>query len=291
MAGAGKTAVAVAAAHRARPRFPDGQLYADMHGFSRAAAVSPFDALGRLLTGSGMPADRLPSDVDSRAALFRSVLADRRVLVVLDNVSRAEDVLPLLPGTPGNAVLITSRDELRTLETTTPVQRLHLDVLEPSAAEELLTTALAAAPADPCDVAALAAACGHHPLALHIAATAITTTPGESVPGFTARLTPGNRLPSLRLDDHPVLETAFTQSYTRLSPEDRTILHRLAAASASFTTADTRLPQPGATRFLARMTAANLLTAAGTGRHAFHPMLQEYLATRTVPHPWSVMAV
>ncbi len=101
-AGIGKTALAVHWAHGARDRFPDGQLYVDLHGFGpRGSAVRPDEAIRRFLDALGVPAQRIPHDPDTRVDLYRSELAGRRVLVLLDNARDAEQIRPLLPGTPG----------------------------------------------------------------------------------------------------------------------------------------------------------------------------------------------
>lgn len=109
MAGVGKTTLAVYWGHRVRERFPDGTLYIDLRGHASAAPVSPMEALARLLPALGMPADQLPEDLDTTAALYRSLLAGRRLLLLLDNAGSSEQVRPLLPGSPGCLALVTSR--------------------------------------------------------------------------------------------------------------------------------------------------------------------------------------
>ena len=111
-AGVGKTALAVRWAHDVRERFPDGQLFADMRGYAAGTPTRSADALARFLRALGVPGERVPSDIDDAAAAYRSLLADRRVLIVLDNVADAGQVRPLLPGGPGCAVVVTSRQRL-----------------------------------------------------------------------------------------------------------------------------------------------------------------------------------
>jgi transcriptional regulator with XRE-family HTH domain len=127
MAGIGKTALAVHAAHRMAARFPDGQLFLDLHGHTEGVPpVDAADALDRMLRALGVPGERIPEHLDDRAALYRSRLADRKVLVLLDNAATVAQVAPLLPGTPGCLVLVTSRRRLTGLDQT---YAMSLDVL------------------------------------------------------------------------------------------------------------------------------------------------------------------
>src|SRR5438046_5345664 len=138
MGGVGKTALAVHWAHRARDRFPDGQLYLDLHAYSPAAAVGPLDALGRLLGDLGVPAGQVPGDLDRATAAYRSLLAGKRVLVVCDNADHPDQVRPLLPPGPGSLALVTSRDRLSGLVAWDGARRVELDVLTVDEAVGLL---------------------------------------------------------------------------------------------------------------------------------------------------------
>ncbi|MGW2330175.1 AAA family ATPase [Streptomyces sp. NPDC001700] len=127
-AGAGKTSLALRWAHQIRERFPDGQLYANLRGYDPGEPVAAREALHRLLTSLGVPADAVPQDLDAAAALYRSLLADRRVLVVLDNVATVGQVRPLLPGSAHSLVLVTSRSRLSGLAIRDGARRLTLGV-------------------------------------------------------------------------------------------------------------------------------------------------------------------
>ncbi len=140
MAGVGKTALAVHCAHRLALRYPDGQIFVDLHGFTDGVGpVQPGDALDRILRALGVPSEQIPGDLDERAALYRSHLAGRRVLILLDNAAADTQVAPLLPGTSGCLVLITSRRRLAGLDQT---HSISLDVLPPSDAVTLFARTL-----------------------------------------------------------------------------------------------------------------------------------------------------
>jgi DNA-binding SARP family transcriptional activator/tetratricopeptide (TPR) repeat protein len=175
MSGLGKTTLAVHVAHRIAPSFPDGQLYIDLRGAS-ADSAEPGEVLGRFLRTLGIGGSGIPESLDERTALFRSQLAGRRILVVLDNAASEEQVRPLLPGTPDAAVLITSRSRLIGLEGAT---LLHLDVLTPAQAVELIGAIVGRhrAAAEPDSAVEIARLCGHVPLAVRIAAARLLGRP------------------------------------------------------------------------------------------------------------------
>lgn len=196
-AGVGKTALALHWGALAVDRFPDGQLYADLRGFDHREPVSSYDVLGRFLQALGEP---VPDGEDARAAVYRTTLADRRMLVVLDNARDPEHVRPLLPGPSAVEVLVTSRDDLRGLVATHGVHRVTLGPLSPADAGELLAMVLG-----PGDFGELAALCDYLPLALRIAAANLAARPQQSVGDLVAALRDGDRLGELSVAGDPTV--------------------------------------------------------------------------------------
>ncbi|OLS98476.1 hypothetical protein BJF90_09460 [Pseudonocardia sp. CNS-004] len=180
MAGVGKTALAVQAAHRVAARYPDGQIYLDLHGYAQdERPLDPAEALDRVLRSLGVPDDRIPPDLDDRAALYRSRLAGRRTLIVLDNAAAEAHVVPLLPGTPGNLVLVTSRRLLAGLDQS---HSLTLDLLPRGDAVTLFTLAAGTAAGEPdAPLAELVELCGRLPLAVRVAAARLRSRPTWTV--------------------------------------------------------------------------------------------------------------
>ncbi|MFD0636019.1 NB-ARC domain-containing protein [Catenulispora yoronensis] len=179
-AGVGKTALAVHWAHQSRDHFPDGQLYANLRGYDSDEPVPPDAVLERFLRALG--ADAVPPDVDERGALYRSLLFQRRVLIVLDNVRTAEQVRPLLPGTPGCFVLVTSRDDLSGLVVRNGAHRIVLDRLSDAEATELLSRVLGPHRTldEPEACAELVRLCAGLPLALRVAAERVARHPDRT---------------------------------------------------------------------------------------------------------------
>jgi transcriptional regulator with XRE-family HTH domain len=188
-AGIGKTALAVHWAHRAATRFPDGQLYLDLRGHGPGAPLRPIQALGRLLRTLGAGGG-VPAATDEAAGLYRSLLAGRRVLVVLDAAQGAEQVRPLLPGGPGCVVLVTSRDPLAGLIASHGARWLGVEALEPGEALTLLACMLGRdrVAAEPDAAAELARACGYLPSALRAAAAQLACHPGQPIAQHLAQL-------------------------------------------------------------------------------------------------------
>ncbi|MGW6445724.1 tetratricopeptide repeat protein [Lentzea sp. NPDC055074] len=173
-AGVGKTALAVRWAHQVAARFPDGQLYVDLRGFDPAGELLPEDALHGFLTALGVSADRVPVSPQAQGALYRSLSAGKRILVVLDNARDASHVRPLLPSSPGSTVVITSRDDLVGLVAREGAARVGLDVLDPGEAVELLGLLIRDLAATRPELEDLASRCARLPLALRIAAELVT---------------------------------------------------------------------------------------------------------------------
>lgn len=219
-AGVGKTALAVHWAHRVRDRFPGGQLFVNMRGYAPNPPVPPLEALARLLHALGVPAERVPADVEAAASTYRSLLADMRVLLVLDNVASADQVRPLLPAGSGSAVVVTSRDQLGGLVARDGAHRLHLDVLPLRDANALLNRILGAEPdeTEHSAVTELAEVCGRLPLALRIAAANLITRPHQRIADYLAHLRGEDRIVALAVagDSHSAVSVSFGLSYQRL---------------------------------------------------------------------------
>ncbi|GIM91096.1 AfsR/SARP family transcriptional regulator [Paractinoplanes toevensis] len=177
-AGVGKTSLAVHWGHSARDRFPDGQLYVNLRGFD-AGPLSPGVALRGFLDALGVPPARIPAQLDDRSALYRSLLADRTMLVVLDNARSAEQVRPLLPGGDGCVVLVTSRDPLTGLVTTSQARSLRLGLLAPAESHRFLVRRLGAGrvAGEPAAIARLIERAAGLPLALSLAAARAAADP------------------------------------------------------------------------------------------------------------------
>ena len=285
-AGVGKTALAVHWAHRVAGGFPDGQLYVNLRGFDPAGtALDPGQALSGFLDALGVPAARIPADPDTRAALYRSLLAGKRVLVVLDNARSADQVRPLLPGSPGCLAIVTSRDQLAGLVATEGARPLPLDLLTTADARELLTRRLGEArvASEPEAVGDIIAACARLPLALTIAASRAATSPGFPLAAVAAELSEACcALDPFHGGDHATdVRAVFSWSYRALSPHAARLFRLLglhpgpgiaAAAAASLAA----VPPGRARALLAELTRAHLLAEHAPGRYAFHDLLRAY---------------
>jgi DNA-binding SARP family transcriptional activator len=291
-AGVGKTALAVRWAHRVRDKFPDGQLYVNLQGYAQSPPVRPIDTLGRFLRALGVPGERVPTDDEQAAALYRETLAGRRVLVVLDNAASVDQVRPLVPGNADCLLLVTSRDALDGLVDTDGARRLTLDVLTADEAETLLVLLLGRArvAAEPDAAGELARLCAYLPLALRIAAANLPD--GESLAGYTARLAAGNPLAALAVegDARAAVRAAFDLSYRALPGPAHRLFRLLglvpgpeltAEAAGALADAPTDLARLG----LERLAAAHLIDHTGDGRYACHDLLRRYAAELAAAHP------
>jgi DNA-binding SARP family transcriptional activator len=289
-AGVGKTALAVHWAHRERHRFPDGQLFVNLNGYAPGPPSRPLDVLGGVLPALGVPPEQVPTDLDQAAALYRSLLADRRMLVVLDNARDPGQVRPLLPGTPGCLTLVTSRNRMSGLAARDGAVRLTLRVLGPDAARALLMRVLGAdrVDAEPAAAAALARACGHLPLALRITAAQLLDQPGRTLAEQLAGLE-GDRLAELSIEGDPqtAVRAAFDLSYATLPADVRRLFRLLALAPGPDLTlpaaqAAGGLPAGDTAVLLDRLAAAHLVDTPSPGRWAYHDLIRLYAADRAV---------
>jgi DNA-binding SARP family transcriptional activator len=288
-AGVGKTGLAVHWAHHLRSRFDDGQLFVDLRGYAPGPPVRPIEALAGFLRALGVPAQQLPADLDQAAGLYRSLLADRRVLVLLDNAADCDQVRPLLPGGPGCLVLVTSRDQLTGLVAHDGAHRIPLDVLTPGEAQTLLTHLLGPerTGAEPGATADLAAACANLPLALRIAAANLDNHPGQLLADHVAELNDRDNLTALAVhgDDQSAVRVAFDRSYGRLPAAARRLFRLCGLVPGPDVTAGSAAALAGTTpheagSLLARLAAASLLAEAAPGRYGCHDLLRRYAAER-----------
>jgi tetratricopeptide (TPR) repeat protein/transcriptional regulator with XRE-family HTH domain len=281
MAGVGKTAFAVHAAHRLAPLFPDGQIYLQLHGHSPAQApVDPADALASLLLTAGVGAQEIPPGLEARARLWRDHLSGQRLLLVLDDAAGHEQVTPLLPGTGGSLVLITSRRNLTALGDT---QAISLDTLPPAEAAELLIR-LAGRPgiaAGDVSVSEITRLCGYLPLAIGMLARQLYHHPAWTWARLAADLSfARDRLAFMRVENLSVA-AAFDLSYQDLTPGQQRLFRRLGLhpdtdisphAAAALDGTDL----PTARRQLADLFDQHLITEPDQDRYRLHDLLREH---------------
>lgn len=287
-AGVGKTALAVYWAHQVTDSFPDGQLYVNLRGFDPSATpVKPAEAIRGFLDALGIPPERIPPALDARTGLLRSLLAGKRMLILLDNARDAGQLRPLLPAAPGCLALITSRNQLTSLAATHGAQMLPLDVLTGIEATELLARRLGPqrVAGERQAVTQLTRLCASLPLALAIIAARAAVRRNLPLTALVAEL----------LDAHSVLDAldggdtdtsiraVFSWSYRQLGDQAAQMFRLLGAhpgpdisvpAAASLAS----LPIREAHRALAELTGAHLLAEHSSGRFAFHDLLRAYAA-------------
>jgi DNA-binding SARP family transcriptional activator/tetratricopeptide (TPR) repeat protein len=287
MAGVGKTALALQWAHQIAARFPDGQLYLDLRGFDPSGTpVSTDEAVGGFLNALGVPADQIPASLAQRTGLYRSLLAGRRMLILLDNARDPSQVRPLLPGSRGCLVVVTSRSQLTGLVAVDGANLLTLDVLTEHGARELLSRHIGPdrVAAEPGPIGELIGLCAQLPLALAVAAARAVARPGFTIAALSAELrcarTPLDALDSGG-DPAASARTVFSWSYQNLSARAARFFRLLGLhpgpgitvpAAASLTGASTTCAQHA----LAELTAAHLLTEQIPGRYTFNDLMRAY---------------
>ncbi|GGZ41534.1 AfsR/SARP family transcriptional regulator [Streptomyces poonensis] len=295
--GVGKTALALHWAHRARHSFPDGQLYVNLRGYGPERPMTAGEALARLLAALGLRGRDVPLEVEDRAARYRSELAGRRMLIVLDNAATADQVRPLLPGTATCTTLVTSRDALPGLVALHGAHRLVLDLLPADDARTLLHRLIGArVQADPQAAATLANLCRRLPLALRLAAELAAARPHHSLADLTTGLADRQRRLDLLDADEDIgagMRAVLSWSYQRL-PADTARAFRLLALhpgtdwDAHATAALTRTDLNAARRLLGQLARAHLIQTTGPDRYSMHDLLRAYaaeLAAGTDPGP------
>ena len=227
MAGIGKTTLAVHAAHRLAGRFPDGQIFLPLHAHTPGQRpVDPADALASLLLAAGLGAQAIPAGLDARAGWWRDYLAGKKVLLVLDDAAGHEQVRPLLPGTAGSLVLITSRRRLTALEDAAVIS---LDTLPPDEAAELLARLAARPDLEPGEagVAEIARLCGYLPLAIGMLARQLHHHPAWTPAGLAAELAAARDRLELMQAENLSVAAAFDLSYQDLTAGQRRLFRRL----------------------------------------------------------------
>ena len=288
MAGIGKTTFAIHWAHQVKKRFEDGQLYLNLRGFdANAAAMAPAYALRALLYSLGVQAGQIPDDLDARAGLYRSVLAGKRVLIVLDNARDVDQVRPLLPGSPGCLVIATSRNPLVGLAMTDGARLLTLNLPSSLTARETLERRLGVdrVAAEPEAAEEIIGLCGRLPLALAIVSARAAAHPDFTLASVAADL----RRTRGRLDSFGTAgvaadaRTVFSWSYHHLSEPAGRLFRLLSLQAASDITAAASASLLGtapeeARRLIAELTSTSLISEHQPGRYAFHELIRVYAA-------------
>jgi tetratricopeptide (TPR) repeat protein/transcriptional regulator with XRE-family HTH domain len=281
MAGIGKTVFAVHAAHRLAPRFPAGQIFLPLHGHTPGQRpVDPGDALASLLLTAGLAAAQIPPGVEARMALWRDWLAGRQLLLVLDDAASSEQVRPLLPGSGGCLVLVTSRRRLTALD---DARAISLDTLPPGEAAALLVR-LAGRPglslADPA-VADITRLCGYLPLAIGMVARQLHHHPAWSAAGRAVELASAVDRLELMATENLSVAAAFNMSYANLTKDQQRLFRRLGLhpgadidgyAAAALDGTDLAAARRG----LEALYDQHLLTEPAQGRYRLHDLIREH---------------
>ena len=286
--GVGKSALAVHAAHRMIEHFPDGQLFADLHGGDMRQA-SPARVLERFLRALGIQGSNVPEGIDERAEVYRNLLADRRILVLLDDVSSESQVLPLLPGNATAGVIIASRNALAGLA---GALRITANVFDPSMSVNMIAHIVGCARvhAQPEAAAALARHCGHLPLALRIAGARLIAKPHWSVQQLVERLADeSRRLDELRYGEMSI-RPSISLTYESTDDQARRLFRRLALldmADFSAWVGSALLDQPmtEVEDLLEELVSAQLIDVTGSGsvlqrRYRFHDLIRMFARER-----------
>ncbi|MET8088509.1 BTAD domain-containing putative transcriptional regulator [Micromonospora sp. NPDC005237] len=284
-AGVGKTALAVHWGHRVADRFPDGQLHVNLRGFDPGGSpMNPDEAVRRFLDALGVTPQRLPADPAAQVSLYRSLLAGRRMLLVLDNARDAEQVRPLLPGAPYCFTLVTSRNPLSGLVAADDAHPLTVEALSPDEARRLLTHRIGSrrTDAEPDAIVEIVNQCAGLPLALAITAARAAIQPGLSLADVAADLRDGDRLNALSTGDASTdVRCVFSWSYQALGPAAARLFrllgrHPSPEISAGAAASLLGLPPAGVRPVLSELTRAHLIGEYALGRYTLHDLVYEY---------------
>lgn len=289
-AGVGKTALVVHWAHRVRDCFPDGQLFLNLRGYDPGPPMAPEQALEEFLRALGVAAEGIPAGLEARAALYRSVLHGRHVLIVLDNANSAEQVRPLLPGSPTCRAVVTSRSRLSALIARDGASRVIVDLLSLAEAIALLRDIIgdARVAAEPEATAKLASRCAYLPLALRLAAERAVTHPHTTLADLISELAvERDRLDVLATaaeeDEATAVRAVFSWSYRALTPEAARAfrllgLHAGPDISAPAAAALTNTTPTQARWLLEALVGVHLIEETARDRYRFHDLLRVYAA-------------
>jgi tetratricopeptide (TPR) repeat protein len=284
MAGVGKTALALQWAHRWAPVYTAGNLYLDLRGYDTTEPLDPSDALAGLLHSLGLDDAQIPLDLSARAARYRTMLAGHRYLVLLDNVRNADQVRPLIPGEPRCAVVVTSRDSLAGLVSTSGATRVPLEPLTQAESADLLRRLLGDRVDDEPDAAAaLAAYCGQLPLTIRVAAEIAAQRGGDRLSDVVADLRETRqRLDVLDTGEvHTTIRSVLSWSYRALSVEAARVFRLVGALP----TLDLGVAALGSLagraraqveRSLTELVRAHLLVPSRPGHHRMHDLVHDY---------------
>lgn len=283
--GIGKTSLAVHWGHRSADRFPDGQLYVDLRGFGpgrRPGKAS--ETVSYLLTALGVGIEQQPSTLDAKTGLYRTLMAGRQMLLILDNARDAAQVRPLLPGSGRSLVIVTSRSPLTSLAAVEGAHILHLDVLSPRQADELLRLYIGEerVAAEPDAAAAVARCCAYLPLALTVAASRAAILPNMSLSSLAEELEDAQTLPeTLNAGERADVWAVLSWSYRAASPAAQRMFRLLSThpgpdltVEAAAHLIDATVPQTR--QLLHELTMTSLISEKTRGRYSFHDLLRAY---------------
>ncbi|WP_460401304.1 ATP-binding protein [Actinophytocola sediminis] len=289
--GIGKTSLALRWAHHRQDQFPDGQLYVNLRGYDTGPPLSPNHALESFLQALGLSHQHIPEDTDAKAGIYRSILAGRKILVLLDNAATPDQIRPLLPNEPACLVIVTSRNRLSGLVARDGAHRISLDVLTPHEASSLLKDIIG----DRTDreqeaTAELARRCDYLPLALRIAAERVANRPHLTIADLVHELAAEQRrLDILANDDDETttVRTVFSWSYHALPNRTAEVFRLLGLQPGPTISLDaaTALTSTSITQtrsHLDTLVSVNLLTETSDGRYQFHDLLRAYAAEQAI---------